>query len=306
MVVAVVVATYGRPEGIRTLVADLQALDAPSTPLRELLLCVVSNDDDTATNQVLERDLAALLARPSRTRLRLCFEIEPRRSIPAARNRALRRALAEGAEALAFIDDDESPEPAWLAALLASQAATGAAVVSGPVFPHYETPPPPWVLALGLFDRPPPPHPVAVAYTHNALVSRSLFEELGFFDERFALNGGEDGVFFGEAVRRGHRIAYCEQARVTERIPAERLTRRFVLRRAYRFGNTEGYEAWLHGHGRARALASSTRIVLKACLRLLVSAAAPRARLAALLRLGYGYGMGLGALGLRYDFYAKK
>ena len=56
---------------------------------------------------------------------------------------------------LVFIDDDEVPQPNWLAALLDTWASTQASAVMGRVVSIFPTPPTdPWVLAGGFFTRP--------------------------------------------------------------------------------------------------------------------------------------------------------
>ena len=48
---------------------------------------------------------------------------------------------------------DERPRPGWLAALLDTYERTGAAGVTGPVYPDYEGEPDPWLVAAGIFIR---------------------------------------------------------------------------------------------------------------------------------------------------------
>jgi succinoglycan biosynthesis protein ExoM len=50
------------------------------------------------------------------------------------------------------------------------------------------------------------------------------------------LTGSEDTLFFTRLHRNGRRIVWCKEALVTERIPPERLTPRFMLRRKFRDG----------------------------------------------------------------------
>ncbi len=76
---------------------------------------------------------------------------EPAPGIAHGRNRALDESA--GARLLIFIDDDERPCPGWLAAMLATYERTGAAGVTGPVYPDYEGEPDPWLVAAGIFIR---------------------------------------------------------------------------------------------------------------------------------------------------------
>ena len=73
---------------------------------------------------------------------------EKRQGISYARNKALQEAFDWGADAIAFIDDDEVAEPNWLDELLAVQRSSGAEGVCGPVLSHFEEPPPAWMIKV--------------------------------------------------------------------------------------------------------------------------------------------------------------
>ena len=59
------------------------------------------------------------------------------------------------------------------------------------------------------------------------------------FDESFGETGGSDASFTAELVRAGGRLVWCDEAVVTESVPAARATRSWVLRRQLREGNAE-------------------------------------------------------------------
>ena len=73
----------------------------------------------------------------------LRYVVEERPGVAAVRNRALDE--TGGRDLLVFIDDDEEPEPGWLAALVGLWASTGCQAVAGPVIPVYEVEPEAWV-----------------------------------------------------------------------------------------------------------------------------------------------------------------
>ena len=60
----------------------------------------------------------------------LYFAEEQERGTSFARNRAITTALAQGAEWIAFIDDDDRPRPDWLAHVLDRQRVTGSSGVT--------------------------------------------------------------------------------------------------------------------------------------------------------------------------------
>lgn len=112
MQVAVCVITYKRPIGLARLLDGLNALTFAGDP--PCVRCIIVENDESGT--------AATVCDEARAGFRWELEsyTEPRRGIPFARNTAVARAL-ETADFIAFIDDDEVPEPTWLDELLRVQ-----------------------------------------------------------------------------------------------------------------------------------------------------------------------------------------
>lgn len=211
--------TYRRPDDLALAVpAFLAELPADAQ------LLVVDNDPDGSAAGVEDTDP------------RVRYVHEPRPGIAAARNRALDEAA--GAQLLIFVDDDERPVPGWLSHLLATHAATGAGVV-GPVVSEYAHEPDPWLAAGRFFDRRrlATGTPVTTAATNNLLLDLAAVADLRF-DEAFGISGGSDTLFTRTLTGRGHRLVWCAEAVVVDAVPAERLTRAWVLRRARRLGNS--------------------------------------------------------------------
>jgi GT2 family glycosyltransferase len=228
--VAICVATYARPDGLA------RVLDGLSTQHVDALVRVVVVDNDAAGPS-----RAACEARASAFGLGLRYEVEPRRGITYARNKAVETAGAD-VDFIAMLDDDEVPEARWLASLLRVQAKYDADIVTGPVIPYFPEAPSDWVRDGRFFDRPryETGHTLPHAHTHNVLVRRAVFERTGRFDDRFALTGGEDLQFFRRAKADGARIVWANDASVEEWIPASRTNLGWLLRRAYRSGGTLG------------------------------------------------------------------
>ena len=227
--VAVCVATYRRPLGLARLLAGLHALafreGAPS-------ITIVVVDNDPAGSAA-----ATCTAAGSSSRWPLEYVAERRRGIPFARNAAVARARALGATLLAFIDDDEVPEPTWLEELLAVMDASGASIVTGPVLPAFEGQLPAWIERGRFFDR--ERHATGSmqerAVTGNVLLRLTLLAGMPApFDERRPLSGGTDTPLFRRLVKDGHRIVWADDAIVHEWNPASRLTARWLMRRAFR------------------------------------------------------------------------
>ena len=149
---------------------------------------------------------------------------EATRGLSAPRNCAL-GAVAESAEWVAFIDDDSTADPQWLAQLVRVQRETGADVVTGPVVPRYESTPPAWLEQGNFFLTNPRPTTsiVTSAYTNTVLISVAFLEQHRLrFDLRFGRSGGEDSHFFARVQRAGAHMVWCQEAVVFDAVPDAR------------------------------------------------------------------------------------
>lgn len=221
------VATFRRNDLLAALLPELLAEARSVTFPVEVL--VVDNDPDGEAREVV----AACVG--------VRYHHEPRPGIAAARNAALDRALATGARALVFLDDDERPTTGWLRALHGHWRTSSAVVVAGPVRSRFDAPPDPWVLASGIFSRPRRTTGTALtsAATNNLLLDvENLREHAIRFDDAFGLTGGSDTLLTRELHARGASLQWCDEAEVTETVPSGRATRSFVLRRRFRTGTT--------------------------------------------------------------------
>jgi succinoglycan biosynthesis protein ExoM len=190
---------------------------------------------------------------------------EPVPGLSRARNRALW--WANGADVLAFVDDDAVVEPGWYQALQRrwDEAPARVACIGGPIRPRYATPPPAWFSdgiahVLTLLDRGPEVRDLdpsfEAVYGANISFRVEPLRQAGGFDPSLGHSGSR--VFFGEEdeaqralVRLGYGVRYVPDAAVEHVIPAERLERAAFIRRRFWFGVALG----LRG-GRSRALAA--------------------------------------------------
>jgi succinoglycan biosynthesis protein ExoM len=300
--VAICIATYRRPAGLRRLLGTLGALELPSD-VPPPLVVVVDNDAAGSAEAVVAAAGAELP-------LELAYARAPERNIALARNRGVAVALERGAAWLAFVDDDEVAHPGWLRGLLRARDEFSADVVAGAIRSVCPPGTPGW-LAHDRFYVPLAERTGAVltgAYTGNVLVRAELLRGVpGPFDPRFGLSGGSDSHLFMRLHRAGARIVFTGEAVTEEIIPPARARASWVLRRAFRVGNT----AMLC----ERTLAAGTpgSRLARATLRLGLGAvslplAAFRGRGAAVLALWnvcYGLGAFAGAGGIRYREYAR-
>ncbi|TFD62013.1 glycosyltransferase [Cryobacterium sp. Hh7] len=229
--VVIAVLTYCRAHDLVELLPEL--LDQAATVSRSIEILVVDNDPHGGA-----RDQVAAVAASSGS-VPVRYVHEPIPGIAAGRNRALTE--ADHAQVLIFIDDDERPTAQWLMQLLDTYATFRPAAVVGPVLSRYDTEPEPWIRAGGFFERRrfATGTPVSLAATNNLLLDLVQVRRLGLqFDERFGISGGSDSLFTRQLHRLGGQMIWCDEAIVIDVVPASRLTREWVLQRAFRMGNT--------------------------------------------------------------------
>ncbi len=230
--IAVCIITCKRPEGLGKLLQSLSALTFTKEATPEIRVIVVDNDPAGSAKAITD---AASLPFP------LDYAVEKERGIPFARNRCLEMAVENNTNLIAFLDDDEYCDPAWLDEMLHAYRTMGAEVIQGPVNPVYAVPIPEWMEQSGLFARVHHPngHPMLSAATNNVLFSAKLVTEGGLrFNTAMRHTGGTDHVFFCQARQKGCKIAWAEHAVVWEDMPANRLSVEWLCRRYLRQGNT--------------------------------------------------------------------
>jgi len=303
--IAVCITTFHRPEGLGRLLDSVGALELPE-PAPEVSIVVVNNDPDDPRPAEICAGAAARLPFP------ITCLAEPERGLAAPRNRALDHAERDH-DFITFIDDDSVATPAWLASLLTVQQRTDADVVTGPVAPAYEQPPPAWLERGGFFA----PcgarsgSPRSRAFTNNVLIrTDALLRTRMRFDTRFSLIGGEDVHFFRRLRDRGAKIVWADDAVVQDIITEERMTERWLVRRHRRTGMTT---ALIERDLRASAIvyplvaAKAVFWMLIGGGTLLAGTVAGRAtRVRARCWLGWGRGLAKGLAGVTYQEYLEE
>lgn len=227
MRIDVCVASYKRPEGLRRLLQSLRSQRLPDEVTVGVI--VVDNDRNETARPVVDEAIAQGQA--------IVYDVEPEQNIALARNRSLSHSQADF---VAFIDDDEFADPHWLAQLKQTAEDFDADVVFGPVVPLLPDNAPRWVVAGRFFERPRQKTGDSVRHgrTSNALVRCATLAGLGKapFDPLLGLTGGSDFAMFRELRSAGARLVWCDDAAVTEEVPDERLTARWLVLRAFRGG----------------------------------------------------------------------
>ncbi len=215
MLLAICVATYQRPEGLKRLLVGLNQLTFSYIEHPNIEVIVVDNDVNSSVEELCKN------FQPN-FKWQLKYVTESQRGISYARNKCVASA-SPNADFVAFIDDDEVPEPNWLEELLSVQQMYDADVVGGPVLPRFLTDDvPQWVIKGKFFEQQRYPTGYLLKFTSsgNVLIRSQVLKRMTkIFDERFALTGGEDTHFFMRVYRAGYKLVWADEAIVYEYIP---------------------------------------------------------------------------------------
>ena len=229
-VIDVAVCTFRRD----SLDDTLASIAAQALPDGLSVRVIVADNDETPAAEARIRALGARLG------LDLDYRHAPARNISIARNACLDAGRADW---LAFIDDDETAAPQWLAAMIGEARAGGWDAVLGPVRAVYDGAAPGW-MRQGDFHSTRPVvlnGSIETGYSGNVLVRRALVESAGLrFDLRFGRTGGEDLDFFYRLRDAGGRIGFAEDAWVEEPVPSGRASLAWLLQRTFRAGQSHG------------------------------------------------------------------
>ncbi len=221
--ISVCVSTFQRPVLLDQL---LSALARQNTGGKFSYSVVVADNDAEESARALVQRHAANFP----TAIAYC--VESRRSIALVRNKSLAEATGD---LIAFIDDDEVPDPGWLLALFRTLMHQDCAGVLGPVRPYYPEDTPSWVRKGGFFERPEHetghPMPWQECRTGNVLFHKSILrrDEPAFLPE-FG-TGGSDVDFFRRMMASGCKFVWCNEAPVYEIVPPSRWKRSTLLKR---------------------------------------------------------------------------
>jgi len=234
LLVSAVVCTHNRATYLRRALASLAAQTLPADRYE---IVVVDNASTDATRDLVTFELAGV------ARLRYLFE--PQLGVSRARNAGWRAARAP---LVAYLDDDAIAAPDWLARAVSSFAELEPrpGCLGGPVIPIWEAPRPAWLpdallpfLTVLELDQGPGPMPRGkFLYGTNSVFPRARLAEIGGYPVGLGPIGswhrsGEDTFVQKQLRERGLQLWYDPALRVQHFVPAERVSRRWVLRRLY-------------------------------------------------------------------------
>ncbi|MEL6724770.1 MAG: glycosyltransferase family A protein [Pseudomonadota bacterium] len=228
--ISVVIPTFNRPEGLKR--AVMSVFGQSLVPEGFELVIVDNTPEATAAEAIAE------LRRVCPETITLIALHEPAAGVANARNTAM---ASVDASLVAFLDDDQSAPDTWLETLLANYRKFPAAVTFGPVetaLPkqqkrhqaYFET----------FFAREPD---LSSGFTEdsfgcgNALIDFAQIPGgAPWFDISMNEIGGEDDLLFQRVRRAKLRFAWAAEAPVWEHPPAERVSLRYTLKRAFSYG----------------------------------------------------------------------
>jgi len=297
----VAVCTRDRPMFLGRCLTSLTALER--TPDISLRLLVIDNSASPVRSQRVLDEVAYGLAPLSPT-----LAHEPRPGIPFARNRAFGFADEIGADAVIFLDDDQTAAPNWALTLCRVQEQEACDAVKCEVRWEFEAP----QRFKEFFDRPPAsPEPLRWQYssflvpTNGVLIGRRLWDEWGLrFNEGFPLTGGTDIDFFARARERGAKIIHTSETFATEFCDAAKQKMSWLLRRSFRVGNTEAAMR-LKGRGRAYYFGKGLLWVPWYAMLAARNLPAPNTSLRYFLKSVKGAGLMAGSVGIGLNEYRK-
>ncbi len=243
--ICVCICTYKRLALLQRLLEKLQEQETGGAFTYS---AVVADNDADRSAEALVKDIG------SRAKIEIRYCGEPRKNIALVRNKALANARGDY---IAFIDDDEFPIPTWLARLLQTCETYKAAGVLGPVRPHFDEPPPSWLVKGRFCERPEHETGTVMDWTKcrtgNVLFRRAVLDLL---DEPFKAEfgtGGEDQDFFRRLGEKSCTFIWCNEAVAYESVPPSRWTRSYMFKRAM----LRGRNVLKHPTGRMKLVAQS-------------------------------------------------
>ena len=223
--------TRRRPGMVQSLIRSWGEMQVPeNTTVR----CLIVENDEVAQVQ----DLVATFD-PLPNGLPLDYVLETQPGIPFGRNRAAKEAIANGADLLAFADDDEVVASDWLVQMVKGYREGTARLLGAPLRLA------PAAQDLTLLERVMHDnltehfrrreHKIAAKTTYSTTPSVSVFtgnwmgetrlfsQEGIWFDEEMRFTGGTDSKFCGEVKGRGIPVGWVKDAFVYETVSRDRL-----------------------------------------------------------------------------------
>ncbi len=167
------------------------------------------------------------------------YVIEPNRGLASVRNRLVKEAKDSGSEYIAFADDDETVDTAWLQALHGQIVTSDADAGMGLQIRWFDSDIPRSIQNCFPAPKRTSGQQIRLFSTANVLIRMSSLEGIeGPFDMRLNLTGGEDSMLSARIRANGGKIVWCQEAVSREYVPRSRTGYRYILQRSFRAGTT--------------------------------------------------------------------
>ncbi len=227
--VTIIVPTYQRSAALKNLLDSISKKLQTNHNVRVLIV------DNNPLPQ--ERTFVEKYAKPFR--FPLDYIHEPNSGVSHARNSGLSYTNTRYA---AFLDDDMEISPGWLDSLMSVAHDHNTAVTFGPVrakFPKGFEELEDHIGAFYSRSGPEEYHGIVsdVHGTGGALLDMSQIRPMKLkFDPQHNASGGEDDVYFAQLESAGLTFGWSSQAETFEIVPPHRLTKNYIFRRNFGYG----------------------------------------------------------------------
>ena len=227
--ITVIIPTFRRPEDLQRAALSVFA----QTGVSAFDLLIVDNDPVASAKAVAEKFVA-----DAPTHIQVRYVHEPAAGVANARNTAIAHTHSQLA---AFLDDDQSVPPDWLAAFISFHDRHPASASFGPVITQLpETTTNHRSYLEAFFARAPKLASGEIDHFYgcgNSLLDLALIgREAPLFDPAMNESGGEDDILFRSLQENGHTFGWCAEAPAFEHVPETRATLGYTLKRAFSYG----------------------------------------------------------------------
>lgn len=239
MDIAICVATYKRPKGLKKLLDSIEKMKCNSG---EIYVFIADNDplayEGKKTVDTQEKSWSFVVE----------CEIEPESGISFARNKALQMVKDSKIDFdyIAFTDDDIEVSHQWIDDLIRTAKLYNADIVCGRNEHLFESQPSVEILTSPFYEN----HlnggtgtPIITGGSGNIIFIKGIFDFFGYspFNHDLAKIGGEDVEFITRVLQHNYKAVQCVSAITYEMFPKERLTLDWVKKRYIRCGGSYCY-----------------------------------------------------------------
>lgn len=253
MIASIAICTHNRASDLRE---ALQSLARQKFPAPYEVIVVDNRSADRTKQVTLEAQ--AQMQVPVR------YVYEERLGLSVARNRAIRE--AEG-EYILFLDDDAAASADWIGEIVRLfERDADVGCVGGKIEPAWEGGAPAWLPAenrtlysiLDYASEIKEMHAPDIPFGANMAFRASLFEHIAAFREDLGRVGSnllsnEESELIARVRGQGWKVVYTPHASVLHKIPRNRISRKWLLRRIY----WQGVSKAVASNGKAADIAKS-------------------------------------------------